>query len=143
MFALASSSEIPCIFFPKLLVRRFGSLFLLAVSAAAVFIRLMLWALFPFRQVFIATQLLHSLCFGFYYPAAIDFIFRVFPPQQRGFGMPMFLALSSGLPYLIGNMARGIIVETAGYRPLFAIYAVVSGIAVLVHAILRKKAAEV
>jgi PPP family 3-phenylpropionic acid transporter len=139
LFAIASATEIPCIFFSKILIRRFGSLFLLAVSAAAVFIRLVLLALFPFKPVIVALQLLHSLCFGFYHPAAIDFISRVFPPEKRGLGMSVFLVLGSGLPYLIGNIAGGIIVETAGYHPLFAIYAAVSGIAVLVYGVTINK----
>ena len=138
MFALATSTEIPCIFFSKLLIRRFGSLPLLALSAAAVFVRLMLLAVFPFKPVIIAAQLLHSLCFGIYYPAAIDFISGVFPPEKRGFGMSIFLALGSGLPLLIGNVAGGAITEAAGYRSLFAIYAAISGAAVLVYGIVRK-----
>ena len=137
MFALATSTEIPCIFFSKLLIRRFGSLPLLALSALAVCIRLMLWALFPIKPIIVAAQLLHSLCFGFYYPAAIDFISRVFPPEKRGVGMSVFLALGSGLSALIGNMAGGVIVDAAGYRSLFAIYAAVSGAAVLVYGVLR------
>ena len=139
MFALATSTEIPCIFFSKLLIRRFGSLPLLAVSAFAVSIRLMLWALFPIKPVIVVTQLLHSLCFGFYYPAAIDFISRVFPPEKRGVGMSIFLAFGSGLSALIGNMTGGVIVDAAGYRSLFAIYAAVSGAAVLVYGVLRPK----
>jgi PPP family 3-phenylpropionic acid transporter len=143
MFALATATEIPCILFSGRIIRRFGSFPLLALAAAAVCVRLLLWAAFPFKPVIIAAQLLHSLCFGVYFPSAIDFISRVFPPEKRGFGMSIFLALGSGLPMLIGNMSGGLIVEAAGYRSLFAAYAAVSGAAVLLYAVLRRKTSVV
>ena len=139
IFAIAVSAEIPLLFFSHILIRRFGALPLLALSTLAVFIRLMIWALFPYKPVIICTQLLHSLCFGIYYPAAIDFISQVFPPEKRGFGMSIFLVIGAGLPMIIGNMIGGVIIDLAGYRSLFAIYAVLSGAAVIVYGILHRK----
>ena len=137
MFALATSTEIPCIFFSAKIIRRFGPLPLLALAATGVCVRLMLWAVFPYKAVMVAAQLLHSLCFGIYHPAAINFFTRVFPPEKRGLGMSIFLALGSGLPALIGNMAGGTIVHTVGFRYLFGIYSAVSGMAVLVYLALK------
>ena len=139
MFALATSTEIPCIFFSARIIRRFGPLPLLALAAFGVCIRLLLWAVFPYKAAIVAAQLLHSLCFGIYHPAAISFFSRVFPPEKRGQGMAIYLALGSGLPALIGNMAGGGIVEAVGFRPLFAIYSAVCGAAVIVYMALRKK----
>ena len=139
MFALSSASEVPFMFISAALLRRFGALRLLALSAAGITVRLLLWALFPSRAVIIAAQLLHSLCFGIYHPAAVHFIASVFPAKERGKGMPVYLALGSGLPALIGNMIGGAVVESAGYRPLFAIYAGVAGISVLIFFVMRKK----
>jgi len=138
MFALSSASEVPFMFISAALLRRFGALRLLAVSAAGITVRLLLWALFPSRAVIIAAQLLHSLCFGIYHPAAVHFIASVFPAKERGKGMPVYLALGSGLPALIGNMIGGAVVQSAGYRPLFAVYAAVSGISVLIFCVMRK-----
>ena len=137
MFALSSAAEVPFMFISAALLRRFGSLPLLALSAAGICLRLILWALFPFKGCIIATQLLHSLCFGIYHPAAVHFISSVFPAEKRGRGMPVYLALGSGLPALIGNMAGGVIVESAGFRPLFAIYAAVAGISLLIYGAMR------
>jgi PPP family 3-phenylpropionic acid transporter len=89
--------------------------------------------------VIIAAQLLHSLCYGIYHPAAVQFISSVFPVEKRGIGMPVYLALGSGLPALIGNMTGGVIVEAVGYRPLFAIYAGSAAAAVLIYYVMRNK----
>ena len=139
MFALSSASEIPIMFFSVKLLRRFGALSLLAVSAGGIALRLLLWAIFPYKPIIIAGQLLHSLCFGVYHPAAVQFISSVFPAKQRGIGMPVYLALGSGLPSLLGNIAGGVIVEGLGYRSLFAIYAGTAVIAILIFCFIRKK----
>ena len=135
MFALASAAEVPCMFVSAALIRRFGPLPLLSLSAAGICLRLVLWALFPYKPCIIAAQLLHSLCFGIYHPAAVHFIVTVFPAEKRGMGMPVYLALGSGLPTLLGNIAGGAVVEAAGYRNLFVLYAAVAGAAVLIYAI--------
>ncbi|MDR2717908.1 MAG: MFS transporter [Treponema sp.] len=142
MFALSSASEVPFMFISAMLLRRFGALTLLAFSAAGITVRLLLWALFPYKAVIIAAQLLHSLCFGIYHPAAVQFISSVFPAKKRGRGMPVYLALGSGLPALIGNMIGGAVVESAGYRPLFAIYAGVAGASVVIFFVMRRKKEE-
>jgi len=139
MFALSSLSEVPFMFLSVTLLRRFGAFPLLALSAGGIVVRLLLWALFPYKAVIIAAQLLHSLCFGIYHPAAVQFISSVFPAKKRGIGMPVYLALGSGLPSLIGNMAGGVIVQALGYRPLFAIYAGTAALALLIFFVMGSK----
>jgi PPP family 3-phenylpropionic acid transporter len=138
MFALSSASEVPFMFLSVILLRRFGALPLLALSAGGIALRLLLWALFPYKPVIIAAQLLHSLCYGTYHPAAVQFISSVFPAEKRGIGMPVYLALGSGVPSLLGNMIGGVIVESTGYRPLFAIYAGTAALGVLIFGVMRK-----
>jgi len=139
MFALSSASEVPFMFLSVILIRRFGALPLLAISAGGIALRLLLWALFPYKPIVIAAQLLHSLCYGVYHPAAVQFISSVFPAKKRGIGMPVYLALGSGLPALLGNMAGGVIVESIGYRPLFAIYAATAALGVLIFGLMGKR----
>jgi MFS transporter, PPP family, 3-phenylpropionic acid transporter len=139
MFALSSASEVPFMYISVMLIRRFGALPLLAISAGGIALRLLLWALFPYKPVVIAAQLLHSLCYGTYHPAAVQFISSVFPAEKRGIGMPVYLALGSGFPSLLGNMAGGVIVESIGYRPLFAIYAGIAAVGVLIFGVMGKR----
>ena len=139
MFALGALSEIPFILFSRKLIIRFGPMSLLVLASFAVIVRLLLLAFLPYKPAIVAAQLLHSLCFGIFYPASIAFISSVFPPEKRGIGMSLFLTLGTGLPILIGNMAGGFIVDLAGYRSLFITYAVLSGVGMLVYFILRKR----
>jgi PPP family 3-phenylpropionic acid transporter len=137
MFGLATISEVPIIFLSSALVRRFGSLPLLTLASAGIVLRLLIWAFLPFKPCILASQLLHSLCFGVFHPAAVYFIASIFPTQKRGLGMSVYIALGSGLPALIGNVAGGAIVEAAGYQFLFALYAGIAGVAFVVCNVAR------
>jgi PPP family 3-phenylpropionic acid transporter len=133
MFAVATASEVPLMFLSVALIRRFGSLPLLAVSAVGICVRMLILAFLPFKPCIVISQMLHSLCFGVYHPAAVDFIAGIFPAKRRGTGMAVYLIVGSGLPALISNILGGAVVEAAGYRTLFALYAGVAGAAVLIY----------
>ncbi|MCL1815277.1 MAG: MFS transporter [Treponema sp.] len=139
MFAIATATEVPTMVFSSVLIRRFGPLPLLALSATAIAVRLLILAVFPFKLSIISAQLLHSLCFGIFHPSAVNFIAAVFPPEKRGIGMSLYMALGSGLPTLAGNMAGGAIAEAAGYQPLFLVYAIAAAAAALLYAVLGKR----
>jgi len=141
MFAIGAASELPFIFFSARLIRRFGPIFLLAMSAAGAMARLLIWAFLPFRPFVLASQLLHSLCFGAFLPALVYFVASVFPPKNRGKGMSLFLAFGTGLPTLIGTILGGVILEAIpgaeGFRTLFILYAAVAGLGVLIYVAMR------
>jgi PPP family 3-phenylpropionic acid transporter len=137
MFALATACEVPCMFVSARLIRRFGPLPLLALSAAAISLRLGIYAFFPVKACIVAAQGLHALCFGIFHPAAVGFITESVPPEKRALGMSMYLSLGSGLPSLVGNVLGGIIVERSGYSRLFAVYSFFTLAAIVVFFILR------
>jgi len=138
MFAVATASEVPLMFLSVALIRRFGSLPLLAVSAVGICARMLILAFLPFKPCIVISQMLHSLCFGVYHPAAVDFIAGIFPAKRRGTGMSVYLIVGSGLPSLISNIVGGAVIEAAGYRSLFALYAAVAGVAVLIYQAMRR-----
>jgi PPP family 3-phenylpropionic acid transporter len=120
MFALAAASEVPFMFLSSFLIKRYRAFPLLALSAAAIGLRLLLYAFFPCRGSIIAAQCLNSVSYGIFHPAAIAFITHSIPPERRALGMTIYLSLGTGLPTLIGNVLGGAIVEHAGYFWLFS-----------------------
>ncbi|MDR1390734.1 MAG: MFS transporter [Treponema sp.] len=135
--ALAAASEVPFMFISARLIRRFGPLPLLAVSAAAIALRMVLYV-FPFKGAIIAGQCLHSLCFGIFHPSAVMFIIGSVPPEKRALGMSLYLSLGTGLPALLGNLLGGFILETSGYTALFVSFTVPSLAALVIFAIMHK-----
>ncbi|MDR1949178.1 MAG: MFS transporter [Spirochaetaceae bacterium] len=123
LFALASASEIPFMFISNRLIRRFGSLRLLMIAAIAIGIRISILAFFPYKSCIIASQLLHSLCYGVFHPAAIAFISGCVPPERRALGMSLYLSIGTGLPAFLGNILGGYLVDHWGYQTLFGVFA--------------------
>jgi PPP family 3-phenylpropionic acid transporter len=137
MFAIAAIAEVPLLLFAKKLICRFNSMSMLVLSAVSVSIRLLILAFLPFKPWIVVSSLLHSICFGVYHPAAIHFITTVFPVEQRGRGMSMYMIMGTGLPSIAGIMLGGAIIEGLGYGPLFILYAAISGLSVICYGLLR------
>jgi PPP family 3-phenylpropionic acid transporter len=142
MWALASAAEIPFMFFSWRLIRRFGTMPILAFTGVMLALRLGIYAIFPFRAGIITAQLLHSFCYGLFHPAAVAFISGCVPPEQRSFGMTLYMSLGSGVPTLIGNFIGGFIIDYAGYRQLFGfftIFAVLGAVICIVYHFIHGK----
>ncbi|MCA1949701.1 MAG: MFS transporter [Treponema sp.] len=133
MWALSAVSEIPFMFISGKLIKKYGSAPLLALSMVAVIARLGLYALFPTKAGAIMGQLLHSLCYGLFHPAAVAFVSTHVPPQKRAVGLTMYISLGVGLPTFIGSALGGYIVEALGYRVLFGSYTIFSVIGIVIY----------
>jgi PPP family 3-phenylpropionic acid transporter len=133
MWALASASEIPFMYLSRRLINRFGSLPILTISAVMVSVRLCIYALFPYKGGVAAGQMLHSICYGLFHPAAVAFISGCVPPERRALGMSLYLSLGNGLPSLLGSILGGFIIDHMGYRALFGIFSLFPLIAAGIH----------
>ena len=142
MWALSALSEIPLMFVSGKLINKYGSAPLLALSMMAVIVRLSLYALFPTIAGAILGQLLHSLCYGLFHPAAVAFVSTHIPPQHRAVGLTMYLSLGVGLPTFIGSALGGYIIEALGYRFLFGSYTIFSMLGLIIYAIFSKSLSE-
>jgi len=142
MFGIASISEIPFMYFSYRLIRRFGAMRIVAFASAIVALRLGLYAIFPFKAGVICAQLLHSLCFGIFHPAAIAFITSNVPAEKRSFGMSLYMSVGWGIPTFIGNFIGGFIVEYAGFLVLFGsftIFAIMGAAIYFIYLIFQRK----
>jgi PPP family 3-phenylpropionic acid transporter len=138
MWALASAAEIPFVYLSSRLIRRFGALPILAFTSAMVGLRLLLYAVFPFKAGVVIAQTLHSFCYGLFHPAAVAFISDCVPPECRAFGMTLYLSAGLGIPTLIGNIAGGFIVDHAGYRFLFGSFTIFAFLGAALYVICQR-----
>ena len=107
MNALAAGSE-------------FGAMII--ASGFAMAVRLIIYALLPSYSGVLAGQLLHSIGYGFFHPAAIYFVSRRVRRSHRTLGISIYISLGTGLPAVLGSSLGGLIVESFGYRTLFLSY---------------------
>jgi PPP family 3-phenylpropionic acid transporter len=122
MWALSAACEIPFIVLSWKLIQGKSPMVAIAISSAAIIVRLLIYALFPTPIGVVLGQLLHSLCYGLFQPAAILFINLKTPPSDRTTGMALYMGVGMGLPAFLGSALGGTVVEILGYRWLFASY---------------------
>jgi PPP family 3-phenylpropionic acid transporter len=134
LWAIGSLAEIPMVFFSGNLIRRLGVRMLLAVSLAAVSLRLGMFILAPSIVVVALAQLLHAFTFGTFHTASVAYVNSRVTPARRGVGMAVYNAVGGGLPTFLAASLGGLFLEARGYRSLFLVYALVplAGVAMLV-----------
>jgi PPP family 3-phenylpropionic acid transporter len=135
--AISASAEVPFIFFSSRILKKISPIALLALGSVAVIVRLLLYIIFPSLGGVIAGQLLHSLTYGTFHPAAVAFISSCVPPKKRALGMSLYVALGIGLPTLLGNFAGGFIIEAAGFHTLFGSFTVFGIIGVILYLVAK------
>ncbi|MEN6491535.1 MAG: MFS transporter [Rectinema sp.] len=122
MWALSASCEIPFIILSWKFIQKKNPMLAIAISSGAIVVRLFIYALFPTPAGAITGQILHSLCYGLFQPAALAFVNLKTPPAARTTGMALYMGVGIGLPTFLGSALGGVVVETFGYRWLFASY---------------------
>jgi len=132
MWALSATAEIPFIALSWKFIKKNSPMTAIAISSSAIIVRLLIYALFPSPAGAIAGQLLHSLCYGLFQPAAIVFVSLKTPPEKRATGMAIFMGFGVGLPAFVGSALGGRIVELLGYRGLFCGYTLFAAASLLV-----------
>jgi PPP family 3-phenylpropionic acid transporter len=139
VWAIGAAAETPLIFFSRRIIRYFKSpLKVIFLTGFALILRLLICAFLPYPPAIVAAQLLHSLCYGLFHPAAVAFISAKVPPEHRATGMTIYLSLGTGLPTFLGNILGGFIVEYLGYPVLFGGYIVFPVLAMWVYLIIRR-----
>jgi PPP family 3-phenylpropionic acid transporter len=133
MNAIAASSEIAAMLIAGRLLQsnKVKPVTLLMISAIGMAVRLGIYAMVPSVVGLVSGQLLHSLGYGVFHPAAIQFVFRRVKKSRRATGMAMYISLGTGLPAMLGSTFGGYVTQFYGYKILFlsfSLFAVLSAI---------------
>jgi PPP family 3-phenylpropionic acid transporter len=139
IWAIAAAAETPLIFFSRRIIQYFKSpLKVIYLTGFALILRLLIYAFLPYPPAIVAGQLLHSLCYGLFHPAAVAFISVNTPPEHRAAGMTLYLSLGTGLPAFLGNILGGFVVEYFGYPALYGGYTIFPILAMGVYFIILR-----
>jgi PPP family 3-phenylpropionic acid transporter len=139
VWAVAAAAETPLIFFSRRIIHYFKSpLRVIFLTGFALILRLLIYAFLPYPPAVVGAQLLHSLCYGLFHPAAVAFISANVPPEHRATGMTIYISLGTGLPAFLGNILGGFIVEYLGYPFLYGSFTIFAVLAMGVYGIIRR-----
>ncbi len=102
-------------------------------------LRLLIYWLFPSRIGFTVAQTLHALTFGALHIGVTKFIAQNVDPSHYSVAQSFYWAIATNFSEMIGALAGGFIIDSLGYRNLFAIYAVFPLISAVLCILNRKK----
>lgn len=141
MNAIGAGSEIILMLLAGYLIEKKGVLpvFLLLISGIGMAARLLIYARFPTLAGVVVGQLLHSVCYGFFHPAAIQLVARRVKRTHRTLGMSMYISLGIGIPTVLGSSLGGFLTEGFGYKVLFESFSLFAMISVVLCLVFWKK----
>ena len=118
---------------------RIPSVYLLMLSCFGIILRLFLYRITDSMLWFIFAQSLHSLCFGACHLASNSYITKHIPEEHVSMAFVLYWTLANNLPQLLGSLGGGFIIDTYGYKTLFASYIVFPAIALAMCFVFRKR----
>jgi len=139
VWAIAAASEIPLMLLASRIIPKTGTMGAVAISSLALVARLCIYAFVPTAAGLVIGQLLHSLCFGLFQPAAVGFVAEKVPPERRATGMAIYSGLGVGLPAVLGSALGGLVIEAAGYKALFLSFTGFALASLVLFALTRKR----
>lgn len=131
--AIAAISEIGAMILAGFLIQKKKVLpiHLFFISGIGMFVRLLVYAFFPSFAGVLVAQILHSIGYGVFQPASIQFVARRVKRSHRAVGIAMFLSFGSGIPAVLGATLGGVVVGRYGYQMLFGSYSLFALVSVI------------
>jgi PPP family 3-phenylpropionic acid transporter len=141
MQAIATAAEyVAMLVIGKLLQRgKLSSTTTLILSSVGVALRLVAYIAIPTLTGVVIGQCLHSLSYGFFQPAAIQFVMEHVQKSRRGEGIALMQAVGSGLPSMLGNSIGGFVIARWGYQGLFGAYSIPALLAAFLFVLLDRR----
>lgn len=139
LWALSAAAEVPFMFLSGWFVKKFGTAKILLFSVVAITVRNLTYAMIPTFGGAVAGQLLHSVCFGLFHPAAILFVAERAPKRYMVVAMTIYTSVAVGISSALGNVLGGFVIQGFGYRTLFFLFSLFPALAVLAFPFLRKR----
>jgi PPP family 3-phenylpropionic acid transporter len=136
LWGLGSLCEIPVLFFSLAIMKRVGVRNLFLLGILGVVVRLAGFSLVNAQWQLYPLQLLHALTFGAYHAASVTFVSRLAPADRQGTAQTVFAGITMGVGGIIGGRGGGWIAEQFGFRALFAIFAGVALVALVLAVLL-------
>jgi len=113
-FAVLAICEVPFLLFAKTIIKKTGSLFLVATGILAIGIRMLITPLAQTPTMLILTHVLHGWNYIVIYYSIFNYIHFKIPEKQTNKAQAAFWMIIQGGGFLVGYLGGGILVELIG-----------------------------
>jgi len=142
LWALGPLGEVLVMFFSGRIMKKFGTVRVLAFSLLMAIIR---WTLYAFAwsvPFLVFGQLLHAFTFGTFHIASVRYVEKLFPDSMRNTAQALYSSAAYGMGLVLGTVACGLLYDRVGAPVLFFLSALVSMVALGALVRERRRAGE-
>ena len=123
-FAILSISEVPFLFFANKIIKKTGTIFLVATAILMMSIRLFLTPLAETPLQLMLTNVFHGWNYIVIYFSIFNFIHYKMPTHKLDRSQTVFWMITQGLSFLLGNLGGGILVQYIGLAESYRILSI-------------------
>ena len=123
-FAVLSFSEVPFLLFAKKILRKMGTLLLLATGVLCISIRMFLTPFTNSELTLVLVQVLHGWNYIVIYYAIFDYIHYELPVSYASKAQTVFWIGVQGLSFFLGSSVGGLLVEGIGLDKTYLLLSV-------------------
>jgi len=131
-WALAALSEVPVVFFSRVLLGKLSARGLFAVGFAVYALRWLLYSQITSPGMILATQLLHGLSYGAYLVAGVVYTSERAPEGLGATAQGLFSGTTMGLAGMVGALIGGWLYDRAGVANLFRLCSLAAAFALVI-----------
>ncbi len=124
-FAVLAICEVPFLLFAKSIIKKTGSLFLVATGILAIGIRIFITPLAQTPTLLVLTHVLHGWNYIVIYYAIFNYIHFRIPEKQANKAQAAFWMIIQGGGFLCGYLIGGILVEMMGLINTYNIFSTI------------------
>ncbi len=123
---IAALSELPFLIFADRLINRLGIRLLLVLSALAIAIRFLLYALISSLTLTLLVTLLHGFAYIIFLFSLAVYISKQVPDELKASGQTLHAVIGTGLSRFVGSTAGGWLSDQVGIPKTFLIFSLLS-----------------
>jgi len=142
LWAFSALCEIPFMFLSNKFLRKYKPRSLILFCTTMVTVRMMMYAFIPNFTGALLGQMMHSVTFGLFYPAAVLYCAQAAKTKRALVTSMSLLTAVNGIANVVGSAVGGVIIDSVGFKILFCLFAGIPFIGITVYAVvalLRRK----
>ena len=89
------------------------------ILAGFLFVLRWFWVALSRPLVLLSTQVLHGICFAVLFLGAIEYLYKVVPPEMQATGHMVFMGITFGVTGIIGSSLGGMIFDVYSGKALY------------------------
>lgn len=134
-YAIMAFSELPLFIIGNILIRKLGSQKVILIAMFTMFLRFIVYGLFPTVPIALAVGALQGISLAFFLVGVVDYLQKIIPPGQHAKAQSFIWGGYVGIGQMVGNLIIGYMIDLSGMVYVMKIFIGISALCLLITVI--------